>query len=384
MSLPQECLDNIIGLSRTSCDCYISNMPSSTSKSGLYLDELEGVNLKLADSISDCEEGSIWDLLSKSRDNAITQTKIDIIQGLLSKYKKKRHEFSGIIGDKKFTKNLDQNTTYAGIRIWCDTVVGGVMSIKRIGLLFDRAETFPIYVYDNNSDQIIASYSVSCNPNTLTWFDIPSPLNLDMSNPESQYDPNYYLIYPVTAKKPKDVVGGCGCGPDIYRYYWSIREPVFRSFAKAYWSEYIMLTGVQGNDIPLTQMNNGQTATGRDNWSTTNYLQGIILDAQFKCKIGDLICKDELDFETPNDIALGLAATIRYKAGFYLIEKILASGELNRFTLTDRERLMGKKNTYVKEYQNGIAWLVNKINWKANDCLSCNDFDDVIKAGILS
>lgn len=378
MSLAQNCLDNIIGLSRTSCTCYTTGMPTAISKSDLYLDELEGINLKLADSIEDCEEGSVWDIMDKSRDNAIAQTKIDIIQGLLSKYKKKRHEFSGIIGDRKFTKNLDQNTTYAGLRIWCDTIVGGIMSIKRIGLLFDRAESFPVYVYDSNSDQILASYQVACNANTLTWFDIPLPLNLDMSNPESQYDPNYYLIYPVTAKKPKDIVGGCGCGPDIYRYYWSSRQPIFKSFAKAYWSEYIMLTGIIGDVINLDGVN-----FGRQNWGTTNYLQGIVLDAQFKCKLGELICKEELDFET-NDIAMGLAATIRYKAGFYLIEKILASAEINRFTMTDRERLMGKKNTYVKDYQNGLQWLINKINWKANDCLTCDDFDDVIKAGILS
>ena len=90
-----------------------------------------------------------------------------------------------------------------------------------------------------------------------------------------------------------------------------------------------------------------------------------------------------MDFEN-NEIAIATASAIRYKAGFYIIEKILASGNINRYTMTDRERLMGKKNTYIKEYNTYIDWIAQNVNTNINDCLICNDIDDLIKIAIMS
>jgi len=121
----------------------------------------------------------------------------------------------------------------------------------------------------------------------------------------------------------------------------------------------------------------------RDAADTINGMYGLILDVDFKCKVQDLICKDALDFEN-NGTALAMAVAVRYKAGVYLSDSILASGNINRYTMTDRERIMGKKNSYEKMYQSTMQWLVDNINYKANDCLACQDFDDVIKAGIFA
>lgn len=373
MSAQAHCLDNIIGLSETQCDCFDQDKPLdyNVSNSSLFLDQLEGINLRLIDAVSDCEQGSIWDMMAKARTNAISDFKNALITGLTTKYKYKRQPFSGTIGSDKFTKSLSLSNTYAGRRIYAANIISGVMSVRRIGILMDADASFDIDVYDSYSDTAIAMYSVSSVAKKLTWFSLATPLVLSM-NSDGSGAPEYYFIYQRNGFSPMDSNDSCGCSSGMYKYYWNTSKPQFRSYEKDRWNEYIMITGITGNDIYDLR-----------NWSTQNYTMGILLDVEFKCKVSDLICKESLDFEY-NPLALTMAHAVRYNAGAKLIDTILASGDPNRYTMTDRERLMGKKNTYTREFLDRIGYLTEQINYKANDCLACNDFDDIIKVGIFS
>lgn len=374
MSVINECLNKIIGLSETNCSCFTNDIPvdAATSRSGLFLDQLEGINLKLVDAVEDCEEGGLWDILAKSRDNAIKDFKSDLASAMLQRYKYKRQPFTGIIGTQKFKNTLSIGENYAGVEFYLDEILGGTMEVRRIGLLFSQTVSFTIYVYGNADDQLLASYSVTSAANQLTWYDLPTPLQLAMSN-NSGENPRYYFIYELAdAAQPKDNQAGCGCSSSVYKYYWDCRSPRFPSYEKDRWSEYLMQTGVQGNSIP-----------DRDNWTTTNYMNGLMFDVAFKCAVKDLICTEVPDYAN-NELALVMAYAVRYKAGQLLIDKVLASGNISRFTMMDRERLMGKKNTYVKEYLQRIDYLAAQINHRQNDCLICNDTDDIFKSGILS
>lgn len=374
MSLAPECLDNIIGLSKTTCECFEDFKPADVneSKSDIFLDELEGLNLKMADAINDCEEGTIWDILTESRAEAIKSFKADLIASLFTKYKAKRHPFSGVIGSERFKNSLSITNNYAGVRIYTANIISGVMSIKRIGLVFDTTAQFDISIFNSLSDVAIATYTVDSQANILSWFNLPSPLKLDMNYEAADENPNYYILYTPSGFQPKDIKVGCGCSSSGYKYFWDTTNPAFRSYEKDRWSEYIMLTGVKGDSIG-----------DRDTWGTSEQLNGIILDVDFRCDTSELICKSELDF-VGNEIGITMAYAIRYKAGMNVLEKILASPHPNIYTMTDRERMMGKKNTYTKEYLTRIAYLTEQINYKANDCLTCNNFDDIVKVGILS
>ena len=73
-SLP--CLDNVIGLSSTNCNCWDDTKPVdfatlNASSSGLYVAESDAIPLRWANSAADCENGGLWDLLIKSREKAI-------------------------------------------------------------------------------------------------------------------------------------------------------------------------------------------------------------------------------------------------------------------------------------------------------------------------
>ncbi len=370
---PEDCLSHIIGLSQTTCDCHGEGKPTDAneSDSGLYLDEIEGLPLNLADSASDCDNGSVWDLLSKARTNAILAFKSELMAAMKQKYKQKRSEFNGIIGDTKFKNSITLNSSFGGSRIYCANIISGVMNLKRIGLAFDTTAVFNVEIYNNVDDSPIYTYEVESLQNKVKWFDLPVPINLPM-NEDSGTNVEYYLVYSVTGKKPKDVRGGCGCGGGIYKYYWDTTNPLFRSYERGRWSEYIMYTGIQGDDI-----------ADRENWGTNEYLNGILLDASFTCKTSDLICKNIIDYES-NEVALVMAYSVRYRAASLVVDNILSSGNINRYTMMDREALIIKRSNYLKEYQNRISYLADNINWKANDCLTCNDFNDIVKVGILS
>lgn len=368
-----DCLSHIIGLSQTNCECFDEGKPgdASTSESGLYLDKVEGLTLDLANAASDCEQGDVWDMMSSAREEGIKMFKSDLMVALSQKYKQKRHAFMGVIGSAKFKNNITLSGTHGGVRIHCANVISGLMTLNRIGLVFDTTAVFDIEVYNNLDADPIDTFEVESEANKLKWFTLTSPLELEMSD-DSGENPQYYLIYSVSGKKPKDVKGSCGCSSANYKYYWDLKTPRYKSYEKDRWSEYIMLTGIQGNDI-----------SDRENWGTSEYLNGILLDAKFVCKTGELICKQNMDFAN-NELALVMAYTVRYRAAALLIDAILSSGNLNRYTMMDREALYGKRSHYIKEYQNRVSWLSDNINWQANDCLTCNNFDDVFKAGIFS
>lgn len=375
MSHTSNCLDHIIGLSRTACTCFDDDKPydAATSTSGRYLDETEGLSLNMAEAAADCEQGNMWEMLEKARSNAILNFKSDLMARMLSLYKHRRKAFSGLIGQSDYKNTLNITSIYAGVQLQMANIIGGQMNIRRIGLIFDSSDTFPIYVYDNLTQSYIESYSVTTVANTLTWFELPASLTLDMNNSGSSH-PRYWIIYPTGSYKPKDNRASCGCGGAHYKYYWNTEYPKYTPFEKYRWSEFMMLTGTSGDDITLD---------GRSSWSTSQYLNGIILDASFSCKVQDLICVDEIDFST-NEIAASMAGAIQYRAGAILVDNILASGNINRYTMTDRERLMGKKNTYMKEYLDRLEWIAQNININANDCLACDDFNDIMKIAILS
>lgn len=373
MSTINDCLSKIIGLSETNCSCFTSGIPvdAATSNSGLFLDQLEGLNLKMADAIEDCEEGGLWDILAKSRDNGIKDFRSDLQSALLTKYRLRRQPFTGIIGSTAYKNNLTLTGTYAGVEFFMDQVIGGVMEIRRIGLLFAESAPIDITIYSNVDDSVIATYSTNTVANTLTWYDLPTPLSLEQSNESGSY-PRYYVLFTSAGNTPKDIQAGCGCSNKVYHFYWNCKEPKFKSYEKDRWSEFLMIRGVQGNDL-----------TDRENWATSQYMNGLLFDVTFKCRVKDLICTEQMDYEN-NVLAMAMAYAVRLKAGTILLDKILASGAINRYTMMDRERIMGKKNTYMKEYKNYIEWLAEQINYKANDCLICNDMDDIFKAGIFA
>ena len=377
------CYGNIIGLSRTTCSCYDGEINASvnTSDSDLFLDELEAFPFKAIEASADCKSGSLWDILGMAREEAIKNFKTDLLSCVQSSAKLRRPPFSGIIGDtKKANKWIALNKTYHGLRLRMADITAGFARLKRIGLFFDQTQTFVIDIYNNIDPDPIDTISVTTSAGELTWVDLPTVLTLDMDNQYGDGGLEYFFIFsPTSGIKARNTMITCGCGGG-FKPDWNAKVPYYLTLGDKgnyQWANYVMATGTYGSDI-----------TNRVNWQNSNDTQGILLDIAFGCDTEKTLCNEEIDYYT-NPFALVMAHAVRYRAGAWAINHVLASSNINRYTLMDGQTLAGIANNYMVEYnQRVFNYLCHQIvkpeNINTNsDCFTCADPHGIIKTGIL-
>jgi len=193
------CYGNIIGLSRTQCVCDTVPESASESDSGLWMDELEGMSLNLAESAADCKRGNVWELMEVSRYEAVEAFKTDLLSCIRSEAAIKRSAFNGVIGDaRKANKWISLNNTYHGFRLKFADIQGGYAKLRRIGVYFNISDTFDIEIYDNISEAPIDTISVTTVAGELTWIDITPVIDFDINNPYGGGGMEYDFIYQPT------------------------------------------------------------------------------------------------------------------------------------------------------------------------------------------
>ncbi len=358
-----ECLSKVIKLSRTECECFDDGKPTdyNEGKANIYLDELEGFpTLSGLQGAESCAEGGIWDMMAKARENAEEQFITDTLACLSLRYTPKRNPYTGIVGSIKWTNAIPYSQNMAGAKMKPTQIIGGYWTIKKFGLLFSTTATFNISVYSNEDmENPIAVYPVTSAANNLQYITLTDPLKLKMWSTEVDKIEYYFVYDLIGTYMPLNNKNCSGCGQtDSNRPY----------------APWVTARGMVGNNT-----------TDLDEFTETTELNGIVLDSSFSCDSTRLICSDEnpLDFEG-DGIARQIAVTIRWKAAEILIEKLLASDNINRYTMLDNERLWGKRNHFRKLYDEWIAWLCENTELKNIDCLACRQNSNVIKGSILS
>lgn len=375
MSSTNECLEFIIGLSTTECSCFDADKPinADRSDSGLMLGDIDDLPLDYMKAATDCESGNLWEMMNDARRKGIVETKAQLMQGITSMARLTRQPWSGTVGDVlKFGKDVALSTTYASFSWICADSLSGFMRLRRIGLVFKTAATFDIELWCNYQDTALATYSVSSVAGKLSWYNLPAPLELPMSRPEVRYV-HYWLVYTVAAAPvPKDIRIDCNCGGSGLPE-WSPGSPVFYNhytegkLIKERWPEFIMARGMVGNVL----------ADRETSWTSTTETNGLAIDVDFGCKQDEILCKDHLDYAY-NTLAMALAFAVLYRSAFILCRMILSTGELNRYTLMEREALYGKRNEYEKKFKDTIKWLSVELTKpevinSVSDCLQCTD-----------
>lgn len=368
-----DCLNTTIGLSRNDCDCFDTDKPlnASDSDSGLFLDEIEGLNISTIDCLDDCSTGSLWDLMARAREQAILNFQADLLAEISRTHNLRRETYRGFIGGTKAIKlEVLSKGQVIGHRICVDNEIkGGCFNLKKIGLKGKDTSgngvdiAIPYKIIRSGYESVSAgvfNYPVS-SFDSLHYNDINIELPLYVQGCEED------LFYDIIFELPANFTTynneiSCGCGGKKKQHKWQS------------WVD------VEGFNADVCDPITGIEESNKTKSQRKGY--GLVLDTEILCKTADIICENSIDY-TNNPVALTMAYTIRYKAGSILADLINSSNEPNSFTLLDKEGVEEYANLYRNEYENRVMYIAEQIDVNTNDCLLCDNMNSIFRTGIL-
>lgn len=354
-----QCLENIIGLSRRNCDCFQEDRPTdyNVSKSGIYLDELEGLSIRGVDTSVDCGDASPWSLMTNAISNGILRFKTDLLSAVRQRFKERFTEFDGIIGLRVFNDAMPSNQLGAlnGIKIDSNCIKGSMFILKKIDAFFDTdLVDLPVKIYQTGSNTPVAEFTIDAtanvrHTNTLDPV-VELPLWID------GYDEfAYYIVYdlPLGVAPLNNKLHGCS--PCMGKAKFASMNP---------WHQWIEIGGIASPLYVSTDL--------LDMIGTNSYGYGLNLHANVICKKSSMICDDNDDFDFENDeIALHIAYSIRLAAGISLFNLILQRPD-SAYVAINEEQINFLISQYSEDYKNRLQYLA--INIQPNsDCYTCGD-----------
>jgi hypothetical protein len=353
-----DCLENIIGISRSDCPCIQADLPigHNVSNSGLYMDELAESPFKLSTikAIADCGR-NMGKILTDSRTQAIAELKREVYKQLNGRFKQRFKGYSGNAGSSTFTNNLNIGTNYAGVVISSKNIKGSSFTLRNIYTFFNATANFPVFVY--------RGYQVDNNVELLEQFTVNSTAGADHSNPitpEREYylsdgtgkSINYYFLYELQGQQPKDNVTSCGCGN-----------------TEVDMKQFLTVQGITGNDL-----------TALSSFGRTNHINGLMLNITANCGNEGIICSA---LSNPETYAM-IAHSIQKKAVEFLIKAVLNSDTISRDNLAKREQMAHNSYGLAKRFLNDVQWIAENMTIEDNDCYVCNPGKAAyVKTGIL-
>lgn len=364
MSYDPTCFNDIIGFSRTTCDCYdVTNY--TDSKSGLYLSELEGVNIKSLNDLPDCDKGIMTERYYTAYQNAIQYLRNDVQMEASKHFGQRFSPFVGNIGlAQKDATYTGITQTYAYIRLMCRQLVGATMTIKGINTIFEGTGVKTVWLY-NNLNELLGTYQLNTTANTYTTNNI-TDIELDLFDARVDY-PEYFLVYEVAGNRPKNNALNCQKCGNVYSFNrskpcWNINPA-----KKIGWQNYVCVASGQTDTLDF------EAASTLNNSGFGTYMLGLVLDVDIKCDFKQFLCSADFDFDN-EPVAKGIAVALRFKTGSLMLHDILASGEINRWTMIDHDSLLANIAYYDERYKAIYEWLGENIDTTKSDCWICKEY----------
>ena len=349
----------LVGLTDSTCNCFVDGtepVDYNRSDSGYYLTDYED-GLPLLDEVfsaANCGDGDVWDILTRGRDQAVVDFKTDLIAAMYQRSESRFQTFSGLIGKNETGSALVTSKLIAGSSVYPYMIKGAYLTVNRIGVALDSSETFDVHIYrrdyDDGEPELLYTDSVTSVAGQMAYTTLVAPrvLPLYVPNFESLY---YYFVYTIPV----------GAAPLNNKYKCCSKVPL--------WTQYMKAGGVAVDNF-------SELGT-----SSSGYAYGVSLDAYINCDGLDWLYNlDTIGGYEPISV---VAKTIQFKGAVKLISAILDSGNINFYTMSDREVLYGKRNHYQKRYQDNILWLASNIPDHVSDCLQCKKSDRFKKSSII-
>lgn len=351
------CLQNVFGITNSDCPCITGALSADQtadvkkSTSGLYLDDVEGgVSMKGLGNVDSCL--SFYQFATKARDNGIQRMQDDLVIAINNKYKKDKNAFSGQIGRMSYAQTLGLTKNVQGIRIrpneWSDASI----TISRINIVLnDIIVGLPVKIWrvpvDTVMGDLVATFNVTTVANGYVTIPDNAPAILPLLLPfvYNNMEVEYWITYDLTGQtaRPKDTALECvTCNKNISPY-----------------SDYVTIYGAQLD-----------STSNFSNSLYDQYSHGLIVDVDIRCNNEKLVCRE---FNEEDAISITMAYATRFKAAELLIEYVLGSPDVNRYTTMAREYLWGKRNHFRSEYDNRVIYLAATIDVTSSNCYVCRE-----------
>lgn len=339
-----DCLNGIIGITKTNCPCLQMDLTPeevvelSTSKSGLFLDELEGgIFLRDVVQLDKCQ--TFIEIQKSAINTAIKHFSADLFARLNERVQVRKTAFVGEIGKPSYSASLPVEGRLQFVKLTPNKESDAIVHLNLIRVFLNQDTTTNVWLIEMKEGEtegtILQTQNVTSSNGILTV-----PVNASLPLKRNGSFVTYYVVFERIGEiKPRNIKSSCGCsGGDAYAKHISVgggEAEVFSSLHSA---------------------------------KTDEFTHGFSLDVEIKCETGSLICKE---YDENDAVALVTAFAILFKAGELVIENILNSGEVNRFTMLRNEHLWGKRNHFRKEYFDRIDYLSKVIDVTSSDCYIC-------------
>ena len=371
MSL-ESCLEYVVGLSQTACDCWDTDKPVdfNTSLSGLYVSDI--VPIEFSQSAADCERGGVWDLMQLARATAIKTFLADLPANLTLRNENRFNNFKGFAGSARFNSSLVTLTpgSFLGLTIKPYNIKGGKIILNAVELALDNITpplSVDVAVYSSiDLTTPIATTTVNLTAsNTLTSANFATPVVIDCGNTDADgytsNDPDleFYVVYelPLNARYVNNPIieaktACCGRAKSV-------------SGRDSYpWLSYMELSGVESETVA-----NLYSAPRK----TTTAANGLRLKIDAYCDGLGWLCGVSYDPTGSNypEYARGISYCLQQLIGAELCKLIRSTGNINSMIVWSKERLMGMENHFRKNYMETALWVAANYPPNLVDCYVC-------------
>lgn len=355
MSTIVDCLEGIVGIAHTNCECT-GTPPEGfdSSMSGLYLDSLFDVNL--FKGLENCSE-TFWEELIKARQVAIMDVQKDIFTHM--RVIPRRERFTGAIGSINTKKVLNKSQQYVGLRLYCADVVGGTMTINKIGTYFSQiGHTITVKVLDIFETELYSFEIEVTEPyqDNILPYPIVLPLHDDLLN-----NCEYFIVYEQNGHPAYANDIDCKCGS--FKPYFDRRRPYFNTqTGKSHgFAKWVMIGSYAGDLTELDCLTD----------VSDTCMNGLVLrDVDIKCSTSQMFCLHDWNFEDPFDVTVAFA--ILHKFGLYAVDYFLRSPEFDRENLINRDVLTTAKIDFLADYEKEIEYIASQFPLEETDCFECS------------
>lgn len=310
-----ECLEFVIGLSKTGCDC-VGLAESTESLSGLYLDDTNMGRLPLSATVFDCSDTAAIDFLNRLVPNAVNEMNELLYRRMESTLVSNFKDYNFKIPNKlSYSNKLPATDGWYFMSIKPKVVRGTKLKITAIGILGHTGE---VKIIDEFGEEFFADTLSNFTETILTL------------------DREYYIAYQ-SATRPNDIKFNCSsCN------------------GTPQWMNYFYAGGGIVDDL--------------DNLDhvTSEYSYGVQLTAVAQCDSLAPLC--DLDFENDGWGRVYAMAVLNI-ARKNLAAWILSSGQITNYVTTNGEELPALIEYYMKEIDDRVKFLPTAYN--LTDCYRC-------------